>query len=271
MVFVTRIRPESALLTDVARLRDVHHPAVCLYDPSADRDWGGGAAHSVHLGFYASTVLAEFAVLRGQMRRFTVAHLMVRMGFGAPDINHYATYVDHSLYRRVICETRTSFIAEHFAPKLLLFRGAGWVALWDLYLQQRVPASSSSSEPGWARGLPAEVAADALVRELEHTPVSQLLPSDPDCRPTDFVCVDGNLSPTVLGALHRQMAAGTATAGYDASPLMERLPELQSDFLRDVRSHLRGGVLAPAVLGLRTYVRAWPVCLRRIAREHVRA
>lgn len=34
---------------------------------------------------------------------------------------------------------------------------------------------------------------------------------------------------------------------------------------------MRGGVLAGAVLALRTHVRAWPVCLRRVAREHVRA
>lgn len=63
-------RAESALLPDVARLRDVYHPAACLYDAVADRDWRteGAAAGGVHIGFFASTVLAEFAVPRAVVR-----------------------------------------------------------------------------------------------------------------------------------------------------------------------------------------------------------
>ena len=103
---------ESALLPDVAALYDVYHPGVTLYDVSMDRYYGGECKIAVHLGqkevavvspilaaigFHASTMLAEFAVLRGQMRRFSVVHLMCRMGFGA-----CARYIHNtrSVYRR---------------------------------------------------------------------------------------------------------------------------------------------------------------------------
>ena len=77
-------------------------PNVALYDASADRVWdakpGEGmpsaqwvhCALTMHLGFFVSTMLHEYAVHRSAGRRFTVLHVMVRMGFGAADMNLFS-------------------------------------------------------------------------------------------------------------------------------------------------------------------------------------
>jgi hypothetical protein len=66
---------ESALLPDLCAMFDVYHPNVCLYCTETDRNWEqrGG---TVHLGFYASTVLHEMVLHKQSIRRFTVVHLM---------------------------------------------------------------------------------------------------------------------------------------------------------------------------------------------------
>ena len=116
---------ESALLPDVSAMHDVYHPNVALYDTAGDRDWGANGHSGVHLplrvpatgrrspaGFYTTSMLHEFVLHRGQMRRCTLVHILYRMGFGAADVNHYLTYLDDSLFRRVYTDTRIGFLAR---------------------------------------------------------------------------------------------------------------------------------------------------------------
>ena len=86
--------------------------------------------------------------------------------------------------------------------------------------------------------------ADSVAREQADGDPAQLVPH------------------TLLSALHRRRSDTSVL-------LMDRLPELESQFLLDVRG-LRGGTLTTLVDALPTRVRAWPVCLRRVAVEHVR-
>lgn len=60
--------------------------------------------HQTHL--LGATIMYEYAIHRDDIRRVTVSHIMMRMGFGAADINMYATYVDDTLYRRLITDVR---------------------------------------------------------------------------------------------------------------------------------------------------------------------
>lgn len=252
---------ESAMLPDVSRLRGVQHPAACLYEHASDAEWplardaGPAGGAGVHLGFHAPTALMEFAVHRGRMRRFTVVHLLWRMGFGPADINRAgASYVDHSLYRRVLAEPRTAFLAESYAPRLLVFRGEAWCVLMDVFVRHHhLGGGGGTLDPrAWVRNLGAQAAADRILQELggAHHPQQHRMPT------------------TILAALHR-----CGGLGAEADPAMDRLPEIQADFLRGVRA-MCGGALGSAMdaaaIG-QTHVRAWPVCLRRAAREHVRA
>ena len=100
---LSTVVPESALLPDVAAMHDFYHPNVALYDTEHDRNWNWNGG--VHLGFYVSTMLHEFVVHRGCMRRFTFVHLLYRMGFAVADINFFATYVEDTFYRRVVCDS----------------------------------------------------------------------------------------------------------------------------------------------------------------------
>ena len=229
--------PESALLPDVAAMHDVYHPNVCLYDTTGDREW----KHSpgVHVGFQASTMLAEFALHRGQMRRFTFVHLLPRMGFAAADMNHYLTYIDDSFYRRVCTDTRVGFLAECYSPRVRVFRGQQWTALWDLFLVHR---------EDWVSRQRTAVVIEALLAELRGTCAVQLVPN------------------TVLGALHRRFACGMQP--YDSWSMMDELADLEAAFLSGARK-LANGILSPTLDGMRCTVRAWPVCLRRLAVHHV--
>jgi hypothetical protein len=232
---------QSALLPDLAAMHDVYHPNVCLYATDRDRRWTDRT--TVHLGFYVSTMLHEFAVLRGSMRRFTFGHLLCRMGFGAPDVNFYATYLDDTFFRRVYCDTRSTFLAEGYSPKIRLYRGSGWLRLLDLFL------AGPRRDVPWYRLTRAGAIAEELLQELDVTDPHQLVPS------------------TLLGALHRKYGQGLSP--YDAWPDMERLAALEGEFVRDVRQ-LAQGRLGVILDELPTVVRAWPVCLRQVAVEHVR-
>lgn len=119
-------------------------------------------------------MLAEFAILRDGMRRFSVVHLarsvrsradvhgpMQRIGFGASDINHYAVFVDDTLYRRVITDSRVSFLAESYSPKIRLFRGMGWAHIWDVFMAHR------GGSVAWWTLARAGVLAGDLLREVE--------------------------------------------------------------------------------------------------------
>ena len=97
--------PECALLPDIAAMHDFYHPNVALYSTEQDRDWK--CRDGVHLGFYVTTMLHEFAVHRGCMQRFTFVHLMYRMGFAVADINFYVTFVEDTFYRRILCDSKT--------------------------------------------------------------------------------------------------------------------------------------------------------------------
>jgi hypothetical protein len=236
---LSTVIPESALLPDVAAMHDIYHPNVSLYDISRDRHWKD-AARGCHLGFHASTMLTEFALLRGQMRRFTFAHLLPCMGFGASDINHYVTYLDDSFYRRVCTDTRVGFLAESFSPRVRLFRGQHGSALWDIFLGNR---------GDWEKRPRTGAVVSALLADLRNTPAQELVPG------------------TVLGALHRRH--GTRMQPYDSWPVMEELGELEAAFVSGARA-LSNAVLAPTLDAMRGSVRACPVCLRQLAVHHVK-
>jgi hypothetical protein len=87
-VLLDTVVVESALCPDISALRDVYHPRTCLYATEDDQCWclptndKDTVIPDVHLGFHAATVLVEFCCHRELIRRFTMAHLLSRMGFG---------------------------------------------------------------------------------------------------------------------------------------------------------------------------------------------
>ena len=237
------IIPESALLPDIAAMHDLYHPNVCLYDTTKDRFWD--APMAVHLGFAATTMLHDFALHRGNMRRITLVHVMQRMGFGAADINFYITYLDDTFYRRIVCDSRIGFLAESFSPQVRVYRGQHWVQLWDCFLSNR------HREDGipWTKLTRTATAADDIVHEMATGDPQQLLPT------------------TALAALHRHH--GTKVLPYDDWAVMDQLVELESAFLVDVRT-LRQGTVQGALDACRTSIRAWPMCLRGAVVDHIR-
>ena len=241
---LSTVIPESALLPDVAAMQDKYHPNIALYDVEQDRNWASSASCSVHLGFYTSTMLHEFVAHRDNMRRFSFVHLMHRMGFGAPDINFYVTYVDDTFFRRIYCDSRLSFLAESFSPRIRVYHGQNWASLWDIFLANRRRSDGIS----WTEMARSSFIADSLVKEFEAMDPQQLIPS------------------TVLGALHR--AFGVQMRPYDSWCVMQTMVSLESEFLDGIQ-RLRQGTLQSPLEALRTYVRAWPICLRSMAVEHV--
>jgi hypothetical protein len=204
---VTTVIPESALLPDVAAMHDMYHPNLCLYAVDGDRRWTPQTSCTVHMGFYGSTILREFVVHRESMRRFTFVHLMQRMGFGACDINFYVTYVDDTFFRRVYCDARLGFLAESFSPRVRVYRGDGWVHLWDAFVENRHRPDGIP----WTEMTRTCFLADNLVKEHHDSDPQQLLPT------------------TILGALHR--GYGTRMRPYDSWSVMEELVALESEFL----------------------------------------
>lgn len=114
--------------------------------------------------------------------------------------------------------------------------------LWDVFL--------SSPEDMWFR-LPRTLAlADDLLRELDATPVLERIPT------------------TVLAALHRRH--GGRLQPYDDWPAMEELGHLETRFMQGLRV-LGNGRLLPALdhPAVVQTARAWPICLRSLARKHL--
>lgn len=93
--------------------------------------FGDNTVEGVHLGFYASTMLQEFVLHRGHMRRFTYVHILQRMGFGAADMNQFGTCIDDTLFRRVFTDTRIGFLAESFSPRVRVLRGMAWLRVFQ--------------------------------------------------------------------------------------------------------------------------------------------
>ena len=243
---LTTVIPESALLPDVAAMHDVYHPNVALYATDGDRDWIPRSHARMQLGFYTSTMLNEFVVHRDAMRRFSFVHLMHRMGFGAADVNFYVTYVDDTFFRRIYCDSRLSFLAESFSPRIRLYRGQNWAALWDLFLTNRYRTDNTM----WTQMARAAFLCDAIGEEYATADPQQLIPS------------------TVLGALHRNF--GVRIRPYDAWSMVQThdLQGLESEFLDGIK-RLRHGTLEVELDAMRCHLRAWPVCLRSVAVEHV--
>lgn len=190
-------------------MHDYYHPVASVYATTFDRQWSQSPA--IHLGFYATTMLHEFVVHKGmkhvftllrkhgRMRRFSFVHIMQRMGFGAADVNFYATYLDDTFYRRIYCDARVGFLAECFSPRIRLYRGARWMDLWDTFLSNRNRGERSH----WTRLTRACTVADAIILEHTGTEAQQLMPS------------------TMLGALQRHYI--TCMTPYDSWPLMESI------------------------------------------------
>lgn len=249
--------PESALLPDVAAMHDTYHPNVALYNTKHDQQWN--APPGVHMGFFGSTMMREFVVHRGCMRRFSFVHLMQRMGFGAADINFFVTYLDDTFFRCIYTDSRIGFLAESFSPRMRVFRGREWANLWDSFLVNQYRSGQTPTKIGrsvsaydgvhWTETTRAAMLVDAIIKENADTETAQLLPH------------------TVLGALHRRH--GVCMKPYDAWSVMEHLNEVESEFLEGAHK-IQSGALVPSLDAVRTFVRAWPVCLRWAAVEHVR-
>jgi hypothetical protein len=247
---------ESALCPDICALRDVYHPRTCLYAVEDDRRWlsSDTPTQDVHLGFYTATMLVEFCCHRDQIRRFTMAHLLAKMGFGTPDLHGMIAELDETFYRRVLSEPRLSFLAEGHSPKLTLFAGTGWARLWDLFLGDDGPRNGTAD--GWAHSPLAEELAEDMVTELESVGSVGSLPLS-----------------TVLGALHRQHSRlDTAHGGGMAMPEMTLLHDTEVMFLDGVAQIPHG--LGRRILALgdayNGMARGWPIVLRQSAVRHIR-
>lgn len=244
---------QSALAPDVATLRDVYHPCVALYDTRWDRDWAGRDHGGVHLGVFTSTVLTEFAVHGNTGRRFTLCHLLRRMGFQAADVHAAGALLDESLYQRLATDPALTFLAQHQCPKLLVLRGSRWARLLDHYLEAEALDDGALPSPPWSEDPVTHQMARATLDEIGGTPLTRLAPH------------------TVLAALwRRERLRDTPFSEWSLD--RRRVVELQNDFLVAV-GRIPGAVgsaLCAAVHGQSGSLRAWPVCLRGLAVRHVR-
>ena len=138
------------------------------------------------------------------------------------------------------------FLAESFSPRIRLYRGQNWAALWDLFLTNRYRTDNTL----WTQMARAAFLADAIGEEYATADPQQLIPS------------------TVLGALHRNF--GVRIRPYDAWSMVQThdLQGLESEFLDGIK-RLRHGTLEVELDAMRCHLRAWPVCLRSVAVEHV--
>ena len=190
-----------------ARLLPSNRLGVCDdIRPTMDRDTGGPPwflrdhdASRIRCAQGRDPCLPRYRNKYGGMRRFSFVHIMQRMGFGAADVNFYATYLDDTFYRRIYCDARVGFLAECFSPRIRLYRGARWMDLWDTFLSNR----NRSGRTHWTRLTRACTVADEIIQENALTEAQQLMPG------------------TVLGALHRHYKTGMTP--YDSWPLMETL------------------------------------------------
>jgi hypothetical protein len=166
-----------------------------------------------------------------------------------PDVHGMVTELDETFYRRILSEPRLSFLAEGYSPKLVLFSGAGWARLWDLFLTN--PEGHASG--AWASSPLAEELASDLVLELKQVACG-LLPVS-----------------TVLGALHRNRDHASPE-GYETWPEMKVLQEMEAMFLDGVAQIPNGFGREILALGesYNGIVRAWPIALRQSAMRHVR-
>lgn len=238
---------QSALLPDIAALRDVYHPCVALYDVRWDVDWSLNDHCGVHLGVFTSTILTEYCGVGGQSRRFTFAHILRRMAFAPVDVHAEAGVLDETFYRRILTDPPLSFLAATQAPKLVVFRGVRWARLMDQFLRM------SDTNPDWIYLSTTITMAEETLREQETVPMHRLVPH------------------TVLGALLRaERRHGVAeTDGWlDSAKILE----VQTRFLASLHrlpAHLGNGLQA-AIDTHCGLLRAWPVCLRSVAVRHVR-
>lgn len=202
----------------------------------------GGTSFGVVLPchcFYASTILMEFCIHRERMRRFSVVHLLHRMGHTVDAVNKAMTRVDDTLYRRIITDHRLCFLAEGYSPKIRVYRGRGWWGLWTAFLQGKLDESFSAL-------------AGELLEEVRSTDPSQLV-----------AC-------TVLAAIEWCNGSTMDPQSYEASEDMAYLAELDTRFMDAIcKQGIIGGHLLDFQNCTGALVRAWPVCLRIIAVEHI--
>lgn len=117
---------ESSFCPNVDALPDVFHPAVALY--------GAEPMDHVLVSLYASSVLNDFCVHRGRVRRFTLLHLLHRLNWSNETIQKWIIQLDDTLYRRIINDIRLSFLAECHSPKIHAYVGSHWINAWDAFL-----------------------------------------------------------------------------------------------------------------------------------------
>jgi hypothetical protein len=126
----------------------------------------------------------------------------------------------------------------------------------DLFL------AGSHGDVHWTRLTRTAVTTRALLAELTDTDPLQLVPS------TLLAALYPGRPSACVGPLCAHRRYDHKLKPYDAWPIMERLGATESEFLGDVRG-LEDGRLAAILDALPTFVRAWPVCLRQCAMEHV--
>ena len=129
---------ESSFCPNVDVLPDVFHPAVALY--------GAEPMDQVLIGLYASSVLNDFCVHRGRIRRFTLLHLLCRLNWSSETIQKWIIQLDDTLYRRIINDVRLSFLAECHSPKIHAYVGRHWIDVWDAFLNGSPPYTFEGQE-----------------------------------------------------------------------------------------------------------------------------
>ena len=222
---------ESPFCPDVRRLRE----RDLVFHPAVALYGPGHVAGPVLLGLYAPSILAEFGAHRGRIRRFTLAHVLrarLRWQDGAA-IRHWAPRLDDTLYRRIINDVRLGFLAECHSPKVQAVCGLDWLHVWRRFLGREVIGAAS------------EASAVDINKEAVVVTVLAALNAAAACDGSD----DDNL------------------AHYCADAEMLGLSETETRFgewlLAEPSLHARFGEAAFPL-------RAWPVCLLRLAEDHVR-
>lgn len=226
----------SALLPHLEALRHrSYHPNLVLWDTRGDRRWSWRPP--IYLALYTATVLGNFLQAGPAIQRFTMLHILLAMGFGTADLNAMAMRLDDAFYQRVLADPALSFLADDHAPKLSVYRGAVWADLLTLHAG------------GVDRGALWDAAVSRAAQPVPHAALMYEPPS------------------TVLAALRRHHhATGTAQRWW-VNAEMADLPSRDRAFRALIRETAAADVLATTATfeGLR----AWPVCLRRLAVLHV--
>jgi hypothetical protein len=261
---------QSAFCPDIHSLYDVHHPSQTLYATDLDRVWDPVRDLTFStLRFLQSTLLSEVQhdqKLYGAHIRFTIVHLMGKMGFSVDDVEAHAVAIDTQFFMRISADEELCFLARD-TPKLSCFPGEPWYQLMQLFIKGRYGLfgslqSNAADGESWINLPQVKLYARSVFDILKNW-------RKIDTQPRYTILHAINFLQTEIGAdCSMSMYAGTPL------PVNKCVIEIQRQFLSDIQSIPVLGEFISCHVGscngeIMT-VRAYPLQLRMTMVAHIK-